>query len=322
MPRRAKAESQEDLIKKIGDLLTEIDRTGTVPDEVKERPGQFLRQLYEAWYENGGKAGGKPRNSIRRMRNEWLVKDKHVRSLHPKLTGQVKFDRHDGRTLIELFLSRWEYVGSRRKDDAVTADGYVPFASQDLDCLVEVLLSAFFGPAGHENSTTILFPSYEADDVEDDPVVQYSATSYKSLISQADAVITISSRRTVVGPSPAEGMRLWWHLIKSLTRDHETKDNLFIWVIDIGSRRVEDEGSFAEYLNAGSLALHFSTLARFSSEYDQVELNIGPMGRRLSMPDDRQRLSRWQWLKTHAAVVIRTRVTARSKISTEMKMSR
>ncbi len=311
MPRRARSESQDDLVKKITGLLTEVDRTGTVPEEVKERPGEFLRELYEAWYENGGKAGGKPRNSIRRMRSEWLLKDKHVRSLHPKLTGQVKFDRHDGQTLIELFLSRWEYVGSRRKDDAVTVDGYVPFASHDLGRLIMTLLDAIYGETGNDGGTTILLPKTETEDAKAPTPVQDSEKDYPAFIREADALITISSRRTILGKTPAKGMRDWWESLKDLSQDDQTKDNLFIWVVDIGSRQAEDEGAFAEYLNAGSLALHFSTLARFSSELDQDDKpdhpDVGSMGRRLSLPDDRKRFSRWQWFNDHAAVVIRAR---------------
>ena len=290
-------------------LLTEIDRTGNAPAETKDRPGEFFRKLYEAWYENGGKAGGKARNSIRRMRNEWLVNEKHVRSLHPKLTGQVKFDRQDGRTLIELFLSRWEYVGSKRKDDAVTADGYVPFVSPDLERLVETLLDAIYGKDDQDDAT-ILLPTIGTEDVEAPTSVQASVKDYFSFIREADALITISSRRTILGKTPVQGMRNWWQSIEYLSQDDQTKDNLFIWIIDLGSRQVEDEGAFAEYLNAGSLALHFSAFARFSSEHDQDDFdhaNVGPMGRRLSLPDDRKRLERWQWFKAHSAVVIRKR---------------
>ena len=287
----------------ISSLLAKIDTSGEIPEAITDRPSEFLREFYEAWYVNGGLEGGKPRNSIRRMRNEWLVGNNVVRSLHPKLKGQVKIGRRDGQRLINLFLSRWEYVGSLRKDEAVTRDGYVPFPSKNLSALAMNLVDAIFGL----DSTVVLLPKPVIDEEPEDDSATLSVRSYKSLIQESDALITVSSRRSVLGPSAAEGMRLWWHLIDDLATNSSFKEKTFIWVIDIGSRQVEDEGSFADFYNAGLLALHFSSFANFLSEHDQDKLGYGPVGRRLSLPNDERRMRRWRWLLNHGVVVIRAR---------------
>ena len=288
---------------RISILLSKIDSSGEIPEEITDRPGEFLREFYEAWYVNGGLEGGKPRNSIRRMRNEWLVGDNFVRSLHPKLKGQVKIGRRDGQRLIDLFLSRWEYVGSLRKDEAVTSDGYVPFPSNNVSDLAINLVDTIFGL----DSAVILLPKLIIDEEPEDDSATLSVRSYKSLIQDSDALITVSSRRSVLGPSASEGMRLWWHLIDDLATNNAFKEKTFIWVIDIGSRQVEDEGSFADFYNAGLLAMHFSSFANFLSEHDQDKLGYGPVGRRLSLPNDERRMKRWQWLLNHGIVIIRAR---------------
>lgn len=301
--RQAKADRSSEKLKKISDFLTEIDKSDAIPEDITDRPGDFLREFYEVWYLNGGLEGGKPRNSIRRMRNEWLVGSSFVKSLHPKLKGQVKIGRRDGQRLIDLFLSRWEYVGSLRKDDVVTSDGYVPFPSKNIATLATNLVDAIFGL----DSTVVLLPKPVIDDEPEDDSVTRSVRSYKSLIQESDALITVSSRRSVLGPSASEGMRLWWHLIDDLATNGSFQDKTFIWVIDIGSRQVEDEGSFADFYNAGLLALHFAAFANFLSEHDQDKLGYGPVGRRLSLPNDERRMKRWQWLLDHGVVVVRAR---------------
>ncbi len=301
--KKARIDDARDRVTRIAALLTDIDRSSDIPNDIVEHPGEFLREFYEAWYENGGLEGGKPRNSIRRMRDDWLSGDNAVRSLHPKLTGQVKLGRRDGERLIDLFLSRWEYVGSRRRGTDVTDDGYVPFSSIDVSKLTANLVDAIFGLDG----TGVLLPRPSREEVPEDDTVSRSVRSYKSLIQESDALITISSHRSILGPSASEGMRLWWHLIDDLATNSAFKDKTFIWVIDMGSRQVEDEGSFADFYNAGLLALHFSAFANFLSEHDQDKLGFGPVGRRLSLPSDERRLKRWQWLRDHGVVVVRTR---------------
>jgi hypothetical protein len=299
-------DSPSDLIGDVTATLQDIDRTGEIPSTVEENPGAFFVRFYDAWYANGGREGGKPRNSIRRMRNEWLVDGKAVPSLHPKLTGQVKIGRRDGQQLIELFLSRWEYVGSRRKDEEVTSDGYLPFPSENPKHLVELLATSIFGPAERRSGAGILLPTAR-DDEEEGGLDAESVRSVMSLMRDADSSISVSSRNTVIGPTPAEGMRLWWHVMEDFFRDEAARSRLLIWVIDLGSRQVEDEGAFEDYLNAGSLALHFAAFANFSSAHDQEETGIGPIGLRLSIADDQKRLDRWRWILEHAAIVVRVR---------------
>ena len=290
-------------VSKITTLLTDLDKTGDVPDKIVDRPGKFFREFYEAWYENGGLEGGKPRNSIRRMRNEWLVGDSAVPSLHPKLQGEVKLRRRDVDILTRLFLARWEYVGSRRKDDAVTPDGYLPFPSLNQDQLTNSISDGIFGQKGQEKKSTILLPTMKFANSENESAI----LDYMTFARDADVIVTVSPRKSILGPSAQEGMRIWWHLFEDFFLDEKIDDKIFVWVIDIGSRQVEDEGSFDEYYNAGLLALHFSAFANFGSALDQKQENAGPISRRLSLPDSGKRLERWRWLKEHAAVVVPTR---------------
>ena len=291
----------------VSTLLAKVE-LGEVPREVADQPGEFLRKFYSAWYENGGKVAGRPRNSIRRMRNEWLVGEARIRSLHPKLTGQVKLSRSDCHKLITLFLARWRYVGSRRKDDIVTEDGYIPFSNTGNDKITKILISAIFDHTEKEVDDRILLPTSKADEIESDANAQKILKSFKPRIGESDALITVSSRKTVLGPSPTEGLRLLWHLLEDFSEDELFSNTLFIWIIDIGTRQVEDEGSFDDFYNAGSLALHFSAFANFNSAHDQqMPAAFGPIGKLLSKPDDKARLDRWRWLREHGVVVVRTR---------------
>ena len=282
--------------------LEETDRTGRAPAFIRENPGQFLRDMYDVWHRQGGKEGGRWRNSIRKMRDEWLVGRNAVPSLHPKLMGRVKVTRSDARALIDLFLTRWRYGEGGDTLSSMTRDGYVGFAAKDGRQIVAALVRAIFS----STKTSVEFPLRESQTraSSDDLRIE---TFIKSDYSQCDSLITFSRGRIAVGPNPANTIKSFVQFFRQLYKEDnkgENKNKIFIWVVDFGQRLVEFDESFIEYFNAGFLSLLLQAFAKFDSEADDAEFSKhGKFYRKLRIQDANERLKRWQWLSERSVVI-------------------
>ncbi len=293
---------------KITRLLTQIEQAGDIPPELVRAPGEFLREFYDAWVENGGQEGGKNRNSIRRMRLDWLTGPREVKSLHPKLSGRVKITRDDAAALIELFLGRWQF-GAKGKGRGLTEDGYRPFPCRQPARLREQLLAALF--PSNQSQALLLPPRLEELAAGQ---AQSDFNTIFTLYEQADAVIVLSRHQSSVGASRIEAMRAFWNYLKYLHDYFHDHAIMFIWVVDIGSREVEDDEAWREFSNFEHLKSQFRSFASFDSVLDRLEDGTAEATsssaihdaflRGLKIPEEGRRERRWKWLCARSVVVV------------------
>lgn len=310
------ASPQPSRLEKITSALTAIEADGTVADCIVKTPGAFLWEFYKAWVENGGQDGGKNRNSIRRMRDVWLIDGSEVKSLHPKLTGRVRVNKDDARSLMSLFLKRWRFVGIKEGDWILTADGYAPFPCQDCQALCDRLIDIMYPEGSKQARSGLLLPVRPG---ESQLIADSSNwTEIASLYNELDAHITLSRHNSTIGPTPLDTTRLFWHLMNYLYETIGNKDTIFIWIVDIGGRQVEDSEAWKDFLNFEMLKTQFRAFASFDAEGDFDELEDpqadhrsteqsdihGAFLRSLTIPEEGHREKRWKWLCERTVIVV------------------
>ncbi len=312
----ADASSKPSRLEKITSALTAIEADGTVADCVVKTPGAFLWEFYKAWVENGGQDGGKNRNSIRRMRDVWLTGESEVKSLHPKLTGKVRISKDDAKSLISLFLTRWKFVGAKEGDWILTADGYASFPCQDREALCRRLADAMYPERSKQAQIGLILPaqSGETDRIATNSNWDEIASLYKDL----DAYITLSRHNSAIGPTASETIRLFWHFMNHLYESVGEKDTIFIWIVDIGGRQVEDENAWRDFFNFEMMKTQFRAFASFDSktDLDDVDETSGDQAtaqrsgihdaflRSITIPEEGHREKRWNWLCERTVIVI------------------
>ena len=305
-------------VEKITAALTEIEQSGSMPDCVTETPGAFLWEFYKAWVDNGGQDGGKNRNSIRRMRDHWLTDDTEVKSLHPKLTGRIRISKDDAKSLVSLFLGRWKFVGVKEGDWVLTSDGYAPFQCRDCKKLCDTLADAMY-PVGSKQARIGLQLPVHTSDVRFEEI-QTDWSTVASLYRASDAIINFSRRRSSLGASHPETTKFFWHMFRDFYETMEDHNPIFIWIIDIGSRQVEDEEAWAEFFNFEMLKAQFRSFATFDSIDDEEssdierdiesDENVHKSGihdaflHSLKIPEQSHREKRWKWLCDHTVIII------------------
>lgn len=290
-------------VERVNAALEETDRSGRAPAFVRENPGQFLRDMYEVWHLQGGKEGGRWRNSIRKMRDEWLIGRNAVPSLHPKLMGRVKATRADARALIDLFLTRWRYGEGDDALSSMTRDGYVGFDSNDLKRLRGGLLASLF--RGDNRNANIAIPE-QANGHDDQEETRKRWVDVEKILYECDALIALSRHKIAVGPGPWQTINNVWHQLNHLweyDQRNEASNRVLIWVIDLGSREVEQPEAFEEYFNSGLLALQLASFAKFDSRPDGVASRSSALLPVLRIPESIEREQRWQWLSERTVIV-------------------
>jgi len=299
-PQRHFRDSEE-----VEKTIHNIQETGRVPDSVKQNPGQFVRALYEIWIKNGGKIGGRyNRNSLKRMKKDWLQGEQSVNSLYPKLAGKSRLTRDDTDILLRLFLGRWRYEPNARDQSCMTPDGYVPFSAENVDSIVAAVISAIFGEGrGDSNEIKIQIPRVsvvEAPTKDVQTIHEFVENYHKSA-----ALFTFSRERTIVGHNTTEMMNGFWHFCDQLYQEDQRNPNIehqIIWVIDIGSRIIDREDALKAFYNAGFLAMQFVAFANFEA-MDLVDSRIDLIGRTTDQGKE-ERKGRWNWLKSRACIFV------------------
>ena len=285
-------------------LLTEIDRAGVVPKWILIEPGMFMRAFYEQWHENGKTVGGRYRNSVRRMRDTWLTDKNLVRSIHAKLIGRVKLSKSDTQHLIDLFLQRWEFVGTTLREDEVSDDGYKPFPSSDRVRLCRILIKAIFNGQPESQRKVLLFPKLREEgliELHDDPQL------IEQFAWKSNAFIIISRQRTVIGPSQPASMMAFWHMVNEhfeYCRENPNREKINIWILDAGTCSVEDDDAFSSYYNTGFLALLFRMIKKFSSADDSFREEQSDLVKKLWIAEKDGTEERWQWLARTSIIAI------------------
>jgi hypothetical protein len=284
--------------------LEEVEQSGRAPKLVTENPGQFLRDMYEVWHRQGGIVGGRPRNSIRKMREQWLVGKNHVPSLHPKLMGRVKATRSDVRALVDLFLTRWRYGQTGDALTSMTTDGYVSFKATDRRRLRDAVVD---GIVKHANGRRGLSLPPQADERDDIKETERRWVDVEKVMHECDALITLSRHKIAVGSSPWQTIRNVWHMLNHVFEYDESRDfpdRFFVWVVDLGSREVEQAEAFEEFYNAGLLALQLASFANFDASKGSEAENRLRLLPRLTISESVRRDELWRWLTERAVVVV------------------
>jgi len=300
-------------VDKIHHVLTSIESDGTFAQCITETPGAFLWEFYKAWVENGGQDGGKNRNSIRRMREVWLIGEHEVKSLHPKLSGKIRISRDDAKSLMTLFLGRWKFVGIKEGDWVLTPDGYAPFPCRDCKVLCEQLVNVMYPEGSSPAEIGLLLPARAGYEQLSAAVDDFNEVV--KLDRNLDALITLSRHNSLIGPNPWNTTRLFWHLMKHLYETIGDSDTIFIWIIDIGVRQVEDDNAWKDFLNFEMMKTQFRAFASFDSEHDledgEQESPSSPTTgihgaflRSITIPEEGHREKRWKWLCERCIIVI------------------
>ncbi|MGI9486526.1 MAG: hypothetical protein ACR2RF_11725 [Geminicoccaceae bacterium] len=303
-------------LEKITSALSAIEADDTIVDCIINTPGAFLWEFYKVWLANGGQDGGKNRNSIRRMRDVWLTDKSEVKSLHPKLTGKVRISKDDAKSLISLFLKRWRFVGVKEGDWILTADGYAPFPCQDCQSLCDRLIDAMYPEGSKQARSGLSLPVRPGDS----QLIAASSnwTEIARLYNDLDAHITLSRHNSTIGPTPLDTTRLFWHVMNYLYETIGNKDTIFIWIVDIGGRQVEDSEAWKDFLNFEMLKTRFRAFASFDSkgdfdEHEETQTDRrsteqsgihGAFLRSLTIPEEGHREKRWKWLCERAIIVV------------------
>lgn len=309
------ASSKPSRLEKITAALAAAEADDAVAECIIETPGAFLWEFYKAWVENGGQDGGKNRNSIRRMRDVWLVGEHDVKSLHPKLTGKIRISKDDAKSLMTLFLGRWKFIGIKEGDWILTADGYAPFPCKDCKALCARLADAMYPEESRAEQIGLLLPARSGDGQVDTTGEQWSDIA--ALFPAANAFITISRHNSTIGPTPQDALRLFWDFMKHLYETVDDRDTIFIWVIDIGVRQVEDENAWKDFYNFEMMKTQFRAFASFDSEADldadeeaESQTSTQRSGihdaflRSITIPEEGHREKRWKWLCERSVIVV------------------
>jgi hypothetical protein len=237
------------------------------------------------------------------MRDTWLTGKHEVKSLHPKLSGRVRLSRRDAEALIWLFLTKWHYEPG---DSHADEEGYIAFPSKEITELQRAVIAVIF--AGQDGSGLLL--PVRVNEVATEAILRGSDEVFR-LYLESDAAFALSRHNTAIGTTPIESMRNFWHILKDLYDESTENEAFIVWIVDIGSRQVEDEEAWREFFNFEMLKSQFRAFATFDSTDDDVdkllEGNLASTSndrsalhdaflRHLTIPERQYRDKRWLWL--------------------------
>ena len=300
--------ADQDGSRNIETALSSIDQNDKVPGWIEQEPGAFLHQLFDAWHQNGGfRAGRYYRNSIRRMQEEWLVGDKEIKSLHPKLSGKIKINKREASILIDLFLYRWRFVEDQTDDLELTPDGYMSFAAADREHLRNRIIDAMFQVGKVEERDAIGIDERQKKSPQSEDLFNAIKLFAEEQYPAARAIMTLSRHRTVLGPSPTDTTKFFWYLLDQYYKEDKKRDkfdSMIIWIADVGSRRFEDDDAFDNYLNVASILVNLFTIANFDSVEDEGIKGSLSLLQKMKTISGRERSLRWKWLSQKAIFVL------------------
>lgn len=260
----------------------------TVPDP-SANPGATFRFLYDIWVERGGFHRGKPRHSVRQMK-DWLEEKREVRSLETKLAGKTTLQYNDALNLLYLFLNRWYY-----SEDSGT---YKPYQTEELR--LEETASSILNEIFPTGNTSFMLPRRTRDTQGQissaDPTMasvretvlretRRSREVIEERFDASSALITISRERTIIGSDQAQSMAGFQDLMASLMaidRQSSRHRRALIWIVDVGLRS-DEESSRLAYLNLEKLATEF---------------------RAVGIIDPVKNAPLWRWLRDRVVVLV------------------
>ena len=135
-------------------LLQRIGETGALPDAYAADPGSLFLSIHDQWVENGGKVGGKTRNSIRNLMDMLEAAGTPVPSLRSKLNGETRLKLEDAVALLDVYFSHWNITSSDNQDEVT----YLSLKVVDSEKTKQIMIQSLFG-----NQKSTLLPKIQRD---------------------------------------------------------------------------------------------------------------------------------------------------------------
>jgi len=169
---------------------------------------------------------------------------------------------------------------------------------------------------GEHTGSGLLLPVRQGDDHT--PTSETNWHGFIQSYGHFDALITLSRHKATIGPTPGDTIRLFWHFMNDLYESIGSSDTIFIWIVDIGVRQVEDENAWKDFINFEMLKTQFRAFASFDSEIDLDEADdesarqssVSQSGihaaflRSITIPEEGHREKRWKWLCERSVVIV------------------
>jgi hypothetical protein len=247
------------------------------PADPTVAPVDFVRELARRWKENGGLLAGKHRHSDRYLDDLLRLQGTPIRSLTPKLVGRTNLKADDADVLVRLFLSHWSYKGDPHSGRITVPSSnlYEPMLSDAEIDEVSAYVSERIAAGETEASTPAAPPLLGQD------TIQLIAEEFEESAALFNAAIgspflVPSEERALLGFK--EIMDKLWAIERA-----DSRGRILVWTMDLGRQVFADPESRLRFLHVQSLITRFKALVQFK---------------------DNDAEERWDWLQSHAIVVL------------------
>lgn len=267
-------------------LLEQIGESGELPEPYDANPGALFLAVHDCWVENGGNLSGKPRHSIQNLSNLLEANGTPVPSLRSKINGDTRLKIDEAVALLDHYFSHWSFGTSEGSANPV----YGVLQAGNLEKIRGIILRQLF-----QAQKAISLPKMEKnkkgkskskiEEPNESGIFSVSPDFLMDIFETSKAVVHISRIGSVAGPTTIAAIRRFCEIIDAYWKI-ELKDELgryLIWLVDPGDRDITNDDSLAAFANAEQLATFFRAV------------------RLLGDPDAQ---TRWQWLSTHAVVLV------------------
>lgn len=270
----------------IESLLQWIGETGALPDLYAVDPGSLFSAIHDQWVENGGTIAGKRRNSIQTLADLLRSEGSPVASLRSKLNGETRLRRSDAIALLDVYFARWSFASGGGGERS----GYFALETTNLSHARSVILEALF-----RSQEAVLLPGNEKErrvrsknakvETSDSSVFLAGRDVTTENFKISKAFVHISRIGSVAGPTTPAAIRRFCEFMDDYWKIEidNPVDRHLIWVVDPGDRDIKNDDSLAAFSNAEQLATFFRAVRLLS---------------------DSNAEARWQWLSSHAAVLV------------------
>jgi hypothetical protein len=244
-------------------------------------PAQFVLDLAHIWKGRGGTVAGKPRHSDRYLDDLLRGLGTPVKSLTPKLAGRTHLRPADAGTLVQLFLSHWDYVEDSNSSDtgAAPSRSYKPMLSEraieEVCGYIENRMSAVGLESQSEVEEAIgsALPGQDTFEL-------ITAEFQKSV-----ALFTVGAGQTHLVPRPELALIGFRDVIDRLRAldEPDRQRRILIWTLDLGRQDIEDPESGLRFINVQALITRFKALQLFKEAETEA---------------------RWNWLQSRTIIVL------------------
>ena len=132
------------------------------------------------------------------------------------------------------------------------------------------------------------------------------SNEFKEFLKTTNVMLTISRNHTFINQSNSDSCKGMWYYIdhlRNINLSNEGEKFTLIWVVDFGSRTVEEQSAFDTFANIAQLAFNFICIKKFDTIHDHDQRGVpGPTVRaRIFEPEKRKK--RWDWLVQRTVII-------------------